>query len=206
MKKSIIFYEAQRSGVLPENNRIPWRSDSFILDRGPMQEDLSKGTEIFLVIFLIAETRACPTASWQMEIKNLFLGYFDAGDHLKFTFPMAFSMTMLSWSMLHYWEAYEAIGELDNAVEQIKWGAEWLARANPRKNELFALVGNPKVDHDYWGRAENFTAHRPTFKVTTGSPGSDVAGEVAAAMAAASLVLRKWGDESSFPDNLMKVS
>ena len=140
-----------------------------------------------------------------MEIKNLFLGYFDAGDHLKFTFPMAFSMTMLSWSMLHYWEAYEAIGELDNAVEQIKWGAEWLARANPRKNELFALVGNPKVDHDYWGRAENFTAHRPTFKVTTGSPGSDVAGEVAAAMAAASLVLRKWGDESSFPDNLMKV-
>ena len=55
-----------------------------------------------------------------MEIKNLFLGYFDAGDHLKFTFPMAFSMTMLSWSMLHYWEAYEAIGELDNAVEQIK--------------------------------------------------------------------------------------
>lgn len=51
MKKSIIFYEAQRSGVLPENNRIPWRSDSFILDRGPMQEDLSKGTKIVLVIF-----------------------------------------------------------------------------------------------------------------------------------------------------------
>ena len=29
--------------MLPDNNRIPWRSDSFILDRGPMQEDLSKG-------------------------------------------------------------------------------------------------------------------------------------------------------------------
>ena len=45
---------------------------------------------------------------------------------------------------------------------------------------------------------------RPTFKITTGSPGSDVAGEAAAAMAAASLVLKKWGDETSYPGNLAK--
>ena len=36
-------------------------------------------------------------------------------------------------------------------------------------------------------RPENYTEFRPTFKVTVGSPGSDVAAEVAAAMAAASL-------------------
>jgi hypothetical protein len=24
--------------------------------------------------------------------------------------------------------------------------------ANPRKNELFAVVGNPETDHNYWGR------------------------------------------------------
>ena len=173
IKKSIIFFEAQRSGVLPNTKRIPWRDDSFILDRGPLKEDLSKG-------------------------------YFDAGDHLKFTFPMAFSITMLNWSLLQYWEAYSAIGELDNAVDQVRWGLDWLVRANPRQNELFALVGDPKIDHNYWGRPENFTAHRPTFKVTTGSPGSDVAAEVAAAMASGSLVLQRWGDESTFPENLKK--
>ena len=129
LKKSIIFFEAQRSGVLPETNRIPWRSDSFILDRGSMKEDLSRG-------------------------------YFDAGDHLKFTLPMAFSMTLLSWSLLQYWDVYDAIGEIDHALDSIKWGLEWLVRANPRQNELYALVGDPKIDHDYWGRPENFTAHR----------------------------------------------
>jgi len=30
--KSILFYEAQRSGPLPGNNRIPWRGDSALND------------------------------------------------------------------------------------------------------------------------------------------------------------------------------
>lgn len=127
---------------------------------------------------------------------------------MKFTFPMAFSMTMLSWGLIQYWETYEAIGELDYAVETVKWGADWLLKANPRKDVLFACVGDPKVniiifkflnkfllymfkfkkDHSYWGRAENFTDWRPTAKVTTSSPGSDVAAEVSAAMSAASLI------------------
>lgn len=126
-------------------------------------------------------------------------GYFDAGDYMKFTFPMAFSMTMLSWGLIQYWETYEAIGELNYAVETVKWGADWLLKANPRKDVLFACVGDPKKDHQYWGRAENFTDWRPTSKVTTSSPGSDLAAEVSAAMSAASLVLRKYGDESTYP-------
>ena len=118
---------------------------------------------------------------------------------MKFTFPMAFSMTMLSWGLIQYWETYEAIGELNYAVETVKWGADWLLKANPRKDVLFACVGDPKKDDQYWGRAENFTDWRPTSKVTTSSPGSDLAAEVSAAMSAASLVLRKYGDESTYP-------
>lgn len=166
--KSILFYESQRSGVLPASNRIPWRGNAMMLDLGPLKENLSKG-------------------------------YFDAGDHVKFTFPMAFSMTLLSWGLLQYWETYESIGELDYAIEQVMWGADWLLKANPRPNVLFAVVGDPAVDHKYWGRAENFTDYRPTFKVTAGSPGTDVAAEVAAAMSAISLVLRRSGDESTYP-------
>lgn len=29
---SVLFYEAQRSGKLPETNRIPWRGDSGLRD------------------------------------------------------------------------------------------------------------------------------------------------------------------------------
>ncbi len=32
VKKSIIFYEAQRSGPLPKTNRVPWRGDSAMND------------------------------------------------------------------------------------------------------------------------------------------------------------------------------
>lgn len=32
---SWLFYEAQRSGKLPANNRVPWRGDSFLDDKVP---------------------------------------------------------------------------------------------------------------------------------------------------------------------------
>ena len=34
IQKSIWFYEAQRSGNLTENNRVPWRDDSLWFDKG----------------------------------------------------------------------------------------------------------------------------------------------------------------------------
>lgn len=40
---SLLFYEAQRSGQLPADNRIPWRGDSALQDRGANGEDLTGG-------------------------------------------------------------------------------------------------------------------------------------------------------------------
>ena len=43
LKKSMLFYEAQRSGRLPTNNRIRWRRDSGLKDVGYDDEDLTGG-------------------------------------------------------------------------------------------------------------------------------------------------------------------
>lgn len=43
IRRSLLFYEAQRTGVLPANNRIPWRGNSFVTDRGANGENLSGG-------------------------------------------------------------------------------------------------------------------------------------------------------------------
>ncbi|XP_077864384.1 endoglucanase F-like [Saccoglossus kowalevskii] len=43
LAKSILFYEAQRSGVLPLTNRISWRGDSCINDKSHDGHDLSGG-------------------------------------------------------------------------------------------------------------------------------------------------------------------
>ncbi|ESO91444.1 hypothetical protein LOTGIDRAFT_153886 [Lottia gigantea] len=41
--KSILFYETQRSGKLPANNRIPWRGDSALKDGSDVGVDLTGG-------------------------------------------------------------------------------------------------------------------------------------------------------------------
>lgn len=43
MGMSLLFYEAQRSGKLPANNRVPWRGDSALGDGNDVGLDLTGG-------------------------------------------------------------------------------------------------------------------------------------------------------------------
>ena len=43
LRKSIMFYDAQRSGKLPANNPIKWRGNSAMGDKGNNGEDLTGG-------------------------------------------------------------------------------------------------------------------------------------------------------------------
>ena len=52
-------------------------------------------------------------------------------------------------------------------------------------------MGNASIDHKSWERPENMMEKRPTLQVDDSNSGSDVAVEIAAAMASASLVLHK---------------
>ena len=54
-------------------------------------------------------------------------------------------------------------------------------------------VGKVDLDHSYWGRPEDMTMDRPVYKLTTSRPGSDLAGETAAAFAAGYLAFRDTG-------------
>jgi endoglucanase len=51
-------------------------------------------------------------------------------------------------------------------------------------------VGDPWKDHDCWERPEDMDTDRTVYNVSAGRPGSDIAGETAAALAAASVVFR----------------
>ena len=51
-------------------------------------------------------------------------------------------------------------------------------------------MGDGYIDHDYWGRPEDMTMSRPAWAITESAPGSELAGETAAAMAAASILFR----------------
>jgi len=74
-------------------------------------------------------------------------------------------------------------------MDTIKWGLDWLLKAHHKADALIYQVASFD-DHSYWGPPESFPSSmkRPSFELNPQHPGSDVAGEVAAAFAAASLV------------------
>ncbi|XWS48806.1 hypothetical protein CRYUN_Cryun13aG0108100 [Craigia yunnanensis] len=160
LSKSILFFEAQRSGYLPHNQRVTWRANSGLND--------GKASGVDLVG-----------------------GYYDAGDNVKFGLPMAFTITMMSWSLIEYGKQMAANGELGHALEAVKWGTDYLIKAHPEPNVLYGEVGDGNSDHYCWQRPEDMTTDRHAYKIDPSNPGSDLAGETAAAMAAASIVFRR---------------
>ncbi|MEO1507113.1 MAG: glycoside hydrolase family 9 protein [Cyanobacteria bacterium J06633_23] len=163
LQKSLLFYEAQRSGDLPDDNRIAWRGDSALNDGADVGVDLTGG-------------------------------YYDAGDHVKFGFPMAASITMLSWGAIEYQDAYQKSGQYDELLAAIKWGTDYFLKAHISDGKttqaLYGQVGDPRTDHDYWGAPETLPTDRPAYKIDPQNPGSDLAAETAAALASASIVFR----------------
>ena len=63
-------------------------------------------------------------------------------------------------------------------------------------------MGNPISDHNCWERPEDMDTARTVYYVSADRPGSEVAGETAAALAAASMVFRQT--DSAYSRKLLK--
>ena len=109
LSKSLLYFEAQRSGRLPYNQRVRWRGHSGLTD------GLEQGVD-------------------------LVGGYYDAGDHVKFGLPMAFTVTLLSWGVLEYGAGVSAAGELAHALQAIKWGTDYFVKAHTEPFVYWAEV------------------------------------------------------------------
>ncbi|CAF1900786.1 hypothetical protein F2Q70_00015342 [Brassica cretica] len=176
--KAIQFFDAQKSGKLPKNNRVSWRGDSGLKDGLP---DVVGG---------------------------LVGGYYDGGSNTKFHFPMAFSMTMLSWSLIEYSQKFKAINEYDHMRDVLKWGTDYLLltfnNSATRLDHIYAQVGGGLRDSESpddiycWQRPEDMSYDRPVISLTTAT---DLGAEVASALAAASIV---FNDKPTYAKKLKK--
>ncbi|XP_055958362.1 endoglucanase A-like [Patella vulgata] len=111
-------------------------------------------------------------------------GWYDAGDHVKFGFPMAYSTAILAWSLLEFKDAYQKSGQLEHMYDSIKWPLDYFLKAHTGKTELYVQVGDASTDHSYWGRPEDLPMARPSYKITASNPGTDVAGATSVAFIA----------------------
>lgn len=160
LQKSVLFYELQRSGDLPEKVRCNWRGDSGLDDGKDAGLDLTGGL-------------------------------YDAGDNVKFNLPMAYTASMLAWSVYEYESAYKEAGQYEYILGDIRWITDYLIKCHPEDYVFYYQVGDGNADHSWWGPAEVMTMNRPSYKVTRDNPGSCVVGEAAAALAAASAIFAK---------------
>ncbi|KAI3765034.1 hypothetical protein L2E82_15055 [Cichorium intybus] len=71
---------------------------------------------------------------------------YDAGDNVKFGLPMAFTVTMMSSSIMEYGNHMGASGELSHAMEAGKWGTDYLIKAHPEPHVLYGEVPNTFVN------------------------------------------------------------
>ncbi|MFD0820007.1 glycoside hydrolase family 9 protein [Micromonospora zhanjiangensis] len=128
-------------------------------------------------------------------------GWYDAGDHVKFGFPMAFSATMLAWGAVEYRAGYANSGQLPYLLDSLRWVNDYFIKAHPSANVLYGQVGKGDDDHKWWGPAEVLPMARPAYKIDASCGGSDLAGETAAALAASSMVFRPT--DAAYADKLL---
>ncbi len=160
LELSLLFYEAQRSGPLPENNRIYWRHDSML------------------------------KAGYDAGI-DLTGGYYDAGDNCKFNFPGASALTLLAWSGIDFKKGYQRANQYEHMLDMIKWGTDYFIKCHPEKYVFYIQVGDGNIDHGFWYPPEFINYEYPSYKVDKDHPGSEVTGEVAATLAATSILFKE---------------
>jgi len=127
-------------------------------------------------------------------------GYYDAGDNVKFHFPMAFTTTVLAWSVVEFGDLMGS--EREHALDAIKWGTDYFMKATKIPDLVVAQVGNPYGDHDCWERPEDMDTPRTSYYITKEKPGSELAAEIAAALAASSIAFRTT--DASYSNILLK--
>ncbi|KAE8710295.1 Endoglucanase 8 [Hibiscus syriacus] len=106
LRKSVLFFEGQRSGKLPPDQRLKWRRDSALRDGSTAGVELTGG-------------------------------YYDAGDNVKFGFPMAFTTTLLAWSIIDF--ARNMGPNLKNAVKAVRWSTDYLFKATSKPGVVYRV-------------------------------------------------------------------
>jgi len=62
-------------------------------------------------------------------------------------------------------------GALDDGRKAVKWATDYFLKAHTAPNEFYGQVGEGDLDHVFWGRPEDMTMPRPSYKIDTSRPG-----------------------------------
>lgn len=175
LQKSILFYEAQRSGSISTSDiptRLTWRGDSQLTDG-------------------------------QKEGLDLIGGWVDAGDNIKFNITAGYTATTLAVGAIEYKDAFEKSGQMKWLLNQLRWINDFFIKCHPSPNVFWAQIGMTAEDHNNWIPIESshILNDRKAIKIDATNPGTEIAMDVAAAMAASSILFRS--SDPTYADKLL---
>lgn len=147
-------------------------------------------------------------------------GWYDAGDHVKFNLPMAYSASMLAWGLYQYPDGVEKAGLKQTYENNLMFALDYLAECD-KGTEVIYQVGIGKDDHTWWGPVElleygmednshKISECRAALKSSEGC--TAVFGEMAAALAAGAAALdgdidaSKKADYLKHAENIYKIA
>ncbi|MBN1216936.1 MAG: glycoside hydrolase family 9 protein [Candidatus Lokiarchaeota archaeon] len=120
-------------------------------------------------------------------------GYYNDGGYLKLGLPLASAITTLAWSVYEYQTVFENIGQLDEILDAIKWGTDYLLKCHPSPNEFYFHIGDISTMYDWRGPVETayMFVNRPSYKVDETHGGSAVVAASSAALALSSIIFNE---------------
>lgn len=164
LQKSLYFYECQRSGLLPNNNRVVWRGNSGLTD------GMDNGVDL--------------TGGWYDGGDHVKFGFPMANTATKLAWSAIESEK--AYKSIGQWKIL-----LENLRWVNDYFLKCHIKNNDGSTaKFFGQVGSGKVDHMWWGPAESMTMKRPSYFVDSAHPGSDLTAETSAALSAASIVFK----------------
>ncbi|QNU66062.1 glycoside hydrolase family 9 protein [Ruminiclostridium herbifermentans] len=184
LQYSQFFYDANMCGTgVDENNLYVWRKDCHTYDAklklDPTNTNMSAS-------FIAANKDVLdPDGDGTVDVSG---GFHDAGDHVKFGMPEAYSGSTLGWGFYEFREQYEATEQDAHAKTILRYFNDYFMRCTflDKSGKVVAFcyqVGDGDVDHAYWQAPEIDKMFRRGWFATSELPSTDVVTAAAASLA-----------------------
>ncbi|WP_025741007.1 glycoside hydrolase family 9 protein [Aquimarina pacifica] len=115
--------------------------------------------------------------------QDLTGGFHDAGGHVKYGLPQAWSAATLGFALYEFRESFDQSGTTTKLLSTLKYFSDYFLRSHTSIDTFYFNVGDGREDHSTWGSPETQIGARPITVADTTTPASDVCGQTAAALA-----------------------
>ncbi len=185
LQYSQYFYDANMCGTgVNENNQYVWRKNCHTYDaKLKLDSTNTNMTESFITA---NKSVLDPDGDGCVDVSG---GFHDAGDHVKFGMPEAYSGSTLGWGFYEFREQYETTEQDAHMKTILRYFNDYFMKCTflDKTGKAIAFcyqVGDGDVDHAYWQSPEIDKMFRRGFFATDAMPSTDCLAAASASLTA----------------------